>query len=85
MAIVQVQFKNRFSNTYSGNAYTYRADMPVQVGDIVKVPTKFGESEAKVVRIDVPESEIPVWMDLKHITEPATPGGSMFDEFFSQK
>ena len=83
--IVQVQFKNRLSGTYSGNFYTYRADMPVQEGDIVKVPTKFGESEAKVCRVDVPESEIPSWMELKHITEPATPGGYLFDEFFSEK
>ena len=85
MAIVQVQFQNRFSGTYSGNAYTYYADNPVQVGDIVKVPTQSGESEAKVCRVDVPESEIPSWMVLKHITEPATPGGSMFDEFFTSK
>lgn len=83
MMIVQVQFKNRFSYTYSGNAYTYYADVPVQVGDIVKAPTKFGESEAKVCRVDVPESEIPAYMELKHITESATPGGSIFDEFFS--
>lgn len=82
MSIVQVQFKNRFSGDYSGNAYTYKADVPVQVGDIVKVPTKFGESEAKVCRVDVPESEIPAYMELKHITEAATPGGSMFDAFF---
>ena len=83
MAIVQVQFKNRYSNTYSGNAYTYRADIPVQVGDIVKVPTKFGDSEARVCRVDVPESEIPAYMELKHIAEPATPGGSLFDAFFT--
>lgn len=85
MSIVQVQFKNRFSGAYSGNAYTYYADNPVQVGDIVKVPNKFGDSEAKVCRIDIPESEVPPYMELKHITEPATPGGSMFDEFFSSK
>lgn len=83
MAIVQVQFKSRYSDTYGGRAYTYCADVPVQVGDIVKVPTKFGDTEAKVCRVDVPESEIPAYMELKHITEAATPGGSMFDEFFS--
>ena len=83
MAIVQVQFKNRFSGQYSGKAYTYIADFPVQEGDIVTVPAGSGTSEAKVVRTDVPESEIPAWMQLKHITEPASPCGSMFDEFFS--
>lgn len=81
--IVQVQFRNRFSGQYSGKAYTYIADVPVQVDDIVQVPTSSGASEAKVIRVDVPESEIPAWMQLKHITEPATPGGTMFDEFFS--
>ena len=84
MAIVQVQFKNRFSGQYSGKAYTYEADIPVQEGDIVNVPAGAGTSEAKVIRVDVPESEIPAWMQLKHITEPAIPGGSMFDEFFNQ-
>lgn len=83
MAIVQVQFKDRFSGQYKGKAYTYAADVPVQLDDIVKVPTASGTSEAKVCRVDVPESEIPAWMQLKHITEPATPGGSMFDEFFA--
>ena len=83
MSIVAVQFKSRYSGAYSGTTYAYQADVPVQVGDIVKVPTKFGESEAKVCRVDVPESEIPTYLELKHITEPATPGGSMFDEFFT--
>lgn len=81
--IVQVQFKNRFSGQYSGREYTYIADIPVQVEDIVKVPAGNGTSEAKIVRVDVPESEIPAWMQLKHITEPASPSGSLFDEFFS--
>ena len=83
MAIVQVLFKNRLSGEYRGKAYTYAADIPVSVDDIVQVPTTYGTSEAKVIRVDVPESEIPSWMQLKHITEPATPGGSLFDEFFS--
>lgn len=83
MSIVQVQFKNRLSGQYSGKVYTYAADVPVQIDDIVKVPAGNGTSEAKVVRVDVPESEIPAWMQLKHITESATPSGSMFDEFFT--
>lgn len=83
MSIVSVQFKSRHSGTYGGSEYAYHADVPVSVGDIVKVPTKFGDTEARICRVDVPESEIPAWMELKHITEAATPGGSMFDEFFS--
>ena len=83
MSIVSVQFKSRYSDTYGGKEYAYISDVPVTEGDIVKVPTKFGDTEARVCRADVPESEIPAWMELKHITEAATPGGSMFDEFFS--
>lgn len=83
MSIVQVQFKNRWSGQYSGREYTYIADIPVEVDDIVKVPAGAGVSEAKVIRVDVPESEIPAHMQLKHITEPVTPGGSLFDGFFT--
>lgn len=50
MSIVSVQFKSRYSGTYGGNEYAYYADVPVSKGDIVKVPTKFGDTEAKVVR-----------------------------------
>lgn len=81
--IVQVQFKSRYRDEFCGNAYTYIADVPLLVGDIVKVPTKFGDSEARVCRIDVPESEIPAWCgELRHITEPASPSGTIFDDFF---
>lgn len=83
MSIVSVQFKNRWSGQYSGKEYAYIADVPVSVDDIVKVPAGNGTSEAKVVRVDVPESEIPAHMQLKHITEPVTPGGSLFEDFFT--
>lgn len=83
MSIVSIQFKSRYSGAFGGKEYAYYADVPVQKGDIVKVPTKFGDTEAKICRVDVPESEIPSWMELKHITEAATPESTMFDEFFS--
>ncbi len=82
--IVQVQFKSRYGDGYGGAAYTYRTAVPLVVGDIVKVPTKYGDSDAKVVRIDVPEDEIPKFCgELRTITEPATPGGNLFDGFFN--
>ena len=82
--LVQVQFKSKYSDTYGGRPYTYAADVPLQVGDIVKVPTANGDSDARVCRIDVPESECNFPLDrLRHITEPATPGGSIFDGFFN--
>ena len=83
MSICQVQFKSRYGNTYGGRAYSYVADVPVNVGDVVKVPTYDGYGEAKVCRIDVPESECGFPVDqLRHITEPATPAGNPFDGFF---
>lgn len=83
--LVQVQFKDRRYDGYSGRAYTYIADVPLQVGDIVTVPTANGEGEARVCRVDVPDSELPKFLNrdsLRHVSEAATPGGSIFDEFF---
>lgn len=82
--LVQVRFRNRYGEGYGGAAYTYIADIPLAVGDIVTVPTKFGTSEARVCRVDVPEAEVEQFRDkLKHITEPATASNSLFDEFFT--
>lgn len=84
--LVQVQFRNRFGEGYGGAAYTYAADVPLAVGDIVTVPTKFGESEARVCRVDVPEAEVEHFRDkLKHITQPASESESLFAEFFSSE
>ena len=82
-SLVQVQFESRYKpGTYSGGAYTYIADHPLIVGDIVKVPTKYGESMAKVCRVNVPIPEIHCRVgELKHITEPAT-SGDLFAGFF---
>ncbi|MBS5134884.1 MAG: hypothetical protein KHZ05_05515 [Oscillospiraceae bacterium] len=81
--LVQVQFRSRYGSGYSGAAYTYRADVPLSVGDVVTVPTKWGDSEARVCRVDVPEEEVAKFHgELRHITEPATPGGGLFDDFF---
>ena len=74
--LVQVQFESRYRpGTYTGTSYSYIADHPLEVGDIVKVPTKFGESTARVCRVDVPITEIQCRVgELRHITEPATAG-----------
>lgn len=83
MTIVSVQFKNRHSEGYGGKEYTYLADIPVSVGDIVNVPTKYGDSEAMVRKVDVPVTDIQCRVgELKHITEHGTPG-SMFDSFLN--
>lgn len=83
--LVQVQYRGRRSGKFEGDAYTYIADVPLEVGDIVNVPTKYGESEAQVCRINVPEGDIPAWCgSLRHITEAAVPQ-DMFAEFFDQE
>ena len=79
---VQVKFKARNGPGFGGLAYTYIADVPLLVGDIVTVPTKYGDSEAMVCRVDVPEEEAARHGELKHITEPAIASDGLFDEFF---
>lgn len=77
MNIVQVQFKNRHNDRFGGTNYSYIAEVPVSVGDIVRVPTAYGESEAKIVAVDLPESALPRWLNpesLKRITVPAVSG-----------
>lgn len=81
--LVQVQYRGRRSGKFEGSAYTYVADVPLEVGDIVSVPTKYGDSEARICRVNVPEEEVPAWCGmLRHITGPARPM-DMFDEFFA--
>lgn len=81
--LVQVQFESQHRpGTYAGGSYTYIADHPLVVGDIVNVPTKYGEREAKVTRTDVPVGEIQCRVgQLLHITDPAIPGGDLFAGF----
>lgn len=75
--LVAVQFRSRYKkDTFSGGEYTYISDVPLAVGDIVNVPTKFGTSEARVSRVDVQISEISCRVgQLLHITEAPTIGG----------
>lgn len=81
--IVQVQFRKSFGKGYGGTAYTYIADVPLKVGDIVNVPTRYGPSEAQVCRIDVPADEVPnTFGGLLHITECGAPS-TLFDGFFN--
>ena len=82
--IVKVQFKRQWGlGGYTENEYAYIADNPVAVGDIVRCPTRYGESEARISRINVPETEVPTcYGDLKHITEPASVSGGLFDGFY---
>ena len=69
--IISVQFKNKVTGEYSGREYSYRCNISVFPGDIVKAPTSNGDGEARVKEVNISESRIderllPV---LKAITE----------------
>ena len=83
MSIVQVVFEDRRKpGTFNGAAYSYLSDQPVAVGDIVNVPTKYGDRDAQIVKTDVPIGEIGCRVgQLKKITGPAT-SGNLFAGFF---
>ena len=83
MSIVQVVFEDRRNpGTFNGGAYSYLADQPVAVGDIVNVPTKYGDRDAKIVKTEVPVREIGCRVgELKKITGPAYTG-NLFSGFF---
>ena len=81
--LVKVQFKNRDTDEYGGTEYSYIADVPLAVGDIVTVPTRRGESQVRVSKVDVPDSECGYPREkLSHITQAPSSTG-IFDEFFS--
>lgn len=73
---VTVQFESRYEpGVYAGRPYSYIADHRLAVGDVVPVETKFGDTVAKVVEVDVPEYRIKAVLPmLKRITaEPHPP------------
>ena len=57
MDFIQIQFKNKYSGEFEGRAYTYIADIPVKVGDLVKCPTYQGDGVGKVSRTGISEAE----------------------------
>lgn len=56
--IVSVQYKSKYGNEYGGNAYSYYTEVPLVVGQIIKAPTKFGESRARVKAVDIDPSTL---------------------------
>ena len=59
MEIVSVVFQSkRDPKEFGGREYSYNTAIPLNVGDIVIVPTKNGESKAKVVQKHISESEL---------------------------
>ena len=57
--IVSVKYEDKYNTkTFSGKDYSYFSSIPLQVGDIVEAPTKFGNSIARVSEINISEEKI---------------------------
>ncbi len=81
--LVNVQFRDRKCGEFSGREFSYIADVPLNKGDVVNVPTKYGPREGCISRVDVPIGDIQCRVgELRHITDSATPGGDIFKGFF---
>lgn len=57
--VVTVQYKNRHGEGYGGSEYSYYAGTPLEVGQIVKCPTVYGETQARVSRVGISEDALP--------------------------
>lgn len=59
MHIIMVKYEDKFiPRTFGGKSYSYFTILKLNEGDIVKAPTKYGTSIARVSRVNVPEDEI---------------------------
>ena len=57
--IVNVQFQSKYDpDLFSGREYSYRAAIKLFPGDVVVAPAGNGESVARVIRVNVPESKV---------------------------
>lgn len=57
--IIAVKYEDKFNpRTFSGKSYSYFTILELNEGDIVKAPTKYGTSIARVSRINISEDEI---------------------------
>ena len=54
-------------DVFGMQAYTYKTDMQLKVGDLVIAPTRHGDNVARVFEINVPESKVDVRWELKTI------------------
>lgn len=69
--IVSVQFMSTARpGEFVGREYTYYADQELKVGDCVAVPSRFGESLARVTAVGIPEYRVDpkILPVLRHIT-----------------
>lgn len=81
--LVNIQFRDKVCGEFTGREFSYIADVPLQKGDVVNVPTRYGTKEGCISRVGVPISELQCRVgELRHITDAATPGGDLFKGFF---
>lgn len=69
--VIAVQFKSKHGEGYSGQEYSYYTDVPLAVGQLIEVTTKYGISKVKVVKTGVDIETIPPMIRcyMKTITE----------------
>lgn len=69
--IVNVQFKNRRTEGFGRQMYSYLCMMDVKVGDLVKLPTVNGDGIGRVAEINVSTDRVDsrILPKLKCITE----------------
>lgn len=70
--IVRAIYHKPKLNSYGGQAYTFRTNLPLQPGDHVLVPgSEADEKPAMITEVNLPESVIdPAWADrVKWITQ----------------
>lgn len=57
--IIAVKYEDNFVHgTFGGKAYSYYTKTNVEIGDLVKAPTKNGTNIAIVSKVNIPEEEI---------------------------
>lgn len=57
--IINVKYEDKyFPKTFSGKAYSYYSNTNVNVGDLVLVPTAYGEKIARVSEINISEQRV---------------------------
>ena len=57
--IIAVKYEDKFiPRTFGGKSYSYFTILKLTEGDIVKAPTQYGISIARVSRVNIPEDEI---------------------------
>ncbi len=59
MNIISVKYEDKYiPKTFGGKAYSYYANTDVDIGDLVLVPTTYGEKIAIVSEINIPEQKV---------------------------